>query len=77
MKDLTSILEESLASTEANGLIVARSKDTNRIWVLPYWEAENEEYMESQAIRNAITWADENGAGDIEVAFGFRDDLTT
>jgi hypothetical protein len=67
-------VEQALEKTEANGLILGYCQHTNRAYVLPCWEAETRDDVESAALANALTWADENGAGTVEVVWAFRDD---
>lgn len=74
--DIQDLIDHALSTTEANAVIVGHAPATNRIWVLPCWECESVEALNAIAVANSITWADQNGAGPVEVYTGFHGELT-
>lgn len=77
MSKLASTIKHALESTEANDIVLGLCRDNEEIFCLPVWEATSEADMLSQALFSAIRWADDNGIGEIRVAYGYRDDTNT
>lgn len=72
--NMQAIIATALETTEANGLILGYCGETGRAYVLPCWEAQTATEVETMALNTAMTWADRNGCGSIEIMWGFRKD---
>lgn len=72
MINLETIATNALARTEANALVVGAALNNGMTWCLPLWECESETNAKTAAVQMAIAWADQNGCGDVQVAWAFN-----
>lgn len=74
MSKLHTAIETALQSTEANGIVLGYNRAAETIRALPLWEAESAADVLTSALTTAIIWADQDGEGEIQVAYGYRPD---
>lgn len=67
-RQIQDIAKQQLASTEADSLVVGYASATGMVFVCPIWETESMDEARALAAKMAIKWADDHGAGDVQVA---------